>query len=163
MFSNMEIVHFAILHSLLSYSNVWNRNYYFENTEQASHRYIFPFTKPNLYRKRKWKGDPDNKKLEVGWKSAPVNSLIWSWMKETEYQLNSECHPESNETLFPDCQLATCITHLENCLSLDSMLRCRIHILVKAEPISLVAPEKVKKTTALLIRTCITRSFWQRK
>lgn len=32
--------------------------------------------------------------------------------------------------------------HLENCLSLASMLRCLMHILVKAEPISLVPPGK---------------------
>lgn len=30
--------------------------------------------------------------------------------------------------------------HLENCLSLASMLRCRMHIRVRAEPISLVPP-----------------------
>lgn len=33
-------------------------------------------------------------------------------------------------------------THLENCRSLDSILLCLMHILVRAEPISLVPPEK---------------------
>ena len=32
--------------------------------------------------------------------------------------------------------------HLENCLSLASMLRCLMHILVRADPISLVPPGK---------------------
>lgn len=35
-----------------------------------------------------------------------------------------------------------CAPHLENCLSLVSMLLCLMHILVRAEPISLVPPAK---------------------
>lgn len=34
------------------------------------------------------------------------------------------------------------ITHLVKCRSLASMLRCLMHIRVKAEPMSLVAPRK---------------------
>lgn len=39
------------------------------------------------------------------------------------------------------CSLA----YMENCLSLASMLRCLIHILVNADPMSLVPPERHKK------------------
>ena len=35
--------------------------------------------------------------------------------------------------------------HLENCRSLASMLLCLMHILVRAEPISLVPPEKARE------------------
>lgn len=37
------------------------------------------------------------------------------------------------------------VPHLENCLSLASMLLCRMHILVSAEPISRVPPGKAKE------------------
>lgn len=39
--------------------------------------------------------------------------------------------------------------HMENCLSLASMLRCLIHILVRAEPMSLVPPETRPTTQAV--------------
>lgn len=37
------------------------------------------------------------------------------------------------------------VSYVVNSLSLDSMLRCLIHILVSAEPMSLVAPGKQKQ------------------
>lgn len=39
------------------------------------------------------------------------------------------------------------MSYVVNSLSLDSMLRCLIHILVSAEPISLVAPGTIRKQT----------------
>lgn len=38
-------------------------------------------------------------------------------------------------------------THMENWRSLASMLRCLMHILVRAEPMSLVPPEKKHRQT----------------
>lgn len=35
---------------------------------------------------------------------------------------------------------------MENCFSLASMLRCLIHILVSADPMSLVPPERQQNT-----------------
>lgn len=36
--------------------------------------------------------------------------------------------------------------YMENCFSLASMLRCLIHILVSADPMSLVPPERQQTT-----------------
>lgn len=39
-----------------------------------------------------------------------------------------------------------CAAYMENCFSLASMLRCLIHILVSADPMSLVPPERQQNT-----------------
>lgn len=38
--------------------------------------------------------------------------------------------------------VCVCVSYVVNSFILDSMLRCLMHILVRAEPISLVAPGK---------------------
>lgn len=38
--------------------------------------------------------------------------------------------------------------YMENCLSLASMLRCLMHILVSADPMSLVPPERQQNTVS---------------
>lgn len=54
------------------------------------------------------------------------------------FPTKKDCEGKSNLELWARYRA----THLENCRSLDSILLCLMHILVRADPISLVPPEK---------------------
>lgn len=69
--------------------------------------------------------------LEESWKAHTREQLYaFPTKKDSEGKLNLELWARYRAT------------HLENCRSLDSILLCLMHILVRADPISLVPPEK---------------------
>lgn len=76
---------------------------------------------------------------------------LWGFRQDTsagDGELRRLCHtaplPSLNWTSARESEIWGA-PHLENCRSLASMLLCLMHILVRAEPISLVPPEKQER------------------
>lgn len=106
---------------------------------------IFPFssTKPLTWGLLTW--NPD----EI---PALTEPLIYSnifKLAQGKNDIRSHVLVNVKSTVVDQTQGKSCVAYIENCLSLASMLRCLIHILVNADPMSLVPPEKHIKTHKL--------------